>query len=103
MKYLTHGLPVEGVLRVEVGEVAGAHWNVLSRLEFQVQREGGVLDIEIPPSDKPAVLIHFDFEKCYRLAFSNALNSIRGRDFLSRRVTIKVSEVDFPAGLRCIV
>ena len=96
MTYATYGLPMGGMLRVAIGELERGLWNVMSQLEFQIQRQGGVLEMEIPASDRNLMLIHFDFEKSCRLAFNSA-GSIWGRDL--RAVSIHVADLDLPAGI----
>ncbi len=95
MKYLTYGLPVEGVLKAEVWEVTRDHWNQLSQLELQIRRQGGLLEIEVPPSASPMMVIHFDFEKCQVLALKS-LKSLLGRDF--RFVSINITDLEFSTG-----
>lgn len=95
MKYFTHGLPVEGMLKVKVWEVTEDHWNPLSQLEFQICREGDAVEIEVPASTSPIVVIHFDFGKCCVLA-ARSLKSLLGRDF--RSVSIHITDLDFSTG-----
>ncbi len=95
MRYLTHGLPVEGVLKVKVWEVTKDQWNELAQSELQINREGGVLEIEVPASASPIVVVHFDFERCHVLAIKS-LKSLLGRDF--RSVSIHITYLDSPTG-----
>lgn len=95
LRYVTHDLPVEGILKVRVWTATNNHWNVSSESEFQIHREGDGLTIDVPASASPFVVVRFDFERCRVLGLQSA-ESWSGGDF--RRVSIQVTHLDYPTG-----
>lgn len=67
--------------------MTGDRWTASGQLAFQMHKNGGVLEIDVPASASPFVVVQLEFERCRVLAFKS-INSLLGRDFRSAAIRV---------------